>query len=101
MDEDSKWRSVASFDDVPSGSFINWTYSVDMRGLSKGNHTLYARAVGADGGYSLIYSKEFTVIDPPPLEVSPWESGAGIFAVIILLIVVAIAVWMYKKKRRR
>ncbi|UCH89855.1 MAG: S8 family serine peptidase [Thermoplasmata archaeon] len=95
------WKRVAEFSDVEAGEFINWSFSVDMREMSKGEHTLYARAVGADGSHSLVFSQTFEVINPPPKKPSGLGASAGLFVAIILLIVITIIAWNYYKKRNR
>jgi serine protease AprX len=101
VDDETEWRRIGGIDTVEAGEFINWTFSVDLRGMERGNHTLHARAISSDGMESLIFSQQFTVVDPPPAPDTGVSAGIGVFAAIVVLIVIGVAGYIYWKKKRQ
>jgi serine protease AprX len=99
-DDETSWERIDNLEEVETGAFINWSFNLDLRGMEKGNHTLYARAVNPDGSYSLIFTKEFTVINPPPKEEPSLGIGIGAIAAVILLLIIAVIAWNYFRKKK-
>lgn len=100
IDEQTTWTRISSIDSAGTGAYINWTFDLDLRGMSKGNHTINIRAAGSSGD-SLIYTTEFVVINPPAPEEGGLSIGAGTAAAIVILIAAAVVGWMYFKKKRQ
>jgi hypothetical protein len=56
--------------------------------------------IGADGSQSLAYSTHFVVGDPPAKEGEGLSAGMLVPIVIVVLVVMALAILVYIKKRR-
>jgi len=101
IDDETGWKRVGKIEGAAAGEYINWAFSVDMHGMEKGNHTLHARAISADGKESLVFSQQFVVINPPAAPGTGAGAGVGAFAAIALLMVVGVAGYIYWKKRKQ
>lgn len=97
---DDKWRKVQDFEGVGQGEFINWTFSLDMRELYRGNNSLQARVTGADGSQSLAFSTHFVVGNPPAEEGAGLSAGIIAPVLLVVLVVIALAILVYIKKKR-
>ena len=91
---------VQDFEAVGEGEFINWTYSLDMRGMAEGNHTIEARVIGTDGSQSLAYSSFYVVGNPPDVEERGLSASMLVPAVLVVMVVIALAILIYIKKKR-
>jgi len=91
------WKEVKDIEE--NGTYKFWEYKVDTTQLDNENHTIKARAVGP-GGQSLEDDFEVSVFNKPTKAGGITSEQLTISIIVILIIMGAIFVYLYSKKRK-